>query len=120
MSKHRQQPATGKPRLKVSDWRYVGLYRYDHKGKRQATRIEPHYTHPGLYKVAPPEAEGRKALLTVQQLLADSLGLRNEEKREAAIHESQRDYIPQGTALPHRQRAIEKAMRENGMTHLLD
>jgi hypothetical protein len=119
MSKHRRGPSSGRPRLKVSDWRYVGLYRYDHKGRRQATRIEPRYAHPSQWAKVPPSVEGYKMLVAAQAILAASLGLKNKDLRDAAEHVNNRPTVQVGSMLPHRKRAVEAGFAEAGMTHLL-
>lgn len=119
MSKHRRQPSTGKPKLKVSDWRYVGLYRYDHEGRRQAIRIEPRYAHPSQWAKAEPEVEGRKLLLKAQAILAASLGLKNQDTRDAAVHVNNRPHVQEGSVLPHRKKAIVEGLSAAGLSHLL-
>jgi hypothetical protein len=104
------------PGWKTSDWFFVGLKRLDADGRRQATRIEPYYTHPGLYR----EAKTAKSNRRKQEILAKAIGLDCPEALDAALHSNVMANIETGKVQPHRKRAMDSGLKSAGMAHLLD
>ena len=114
MSHRRNVPQPDRPRLRLSNWEQLGLYRYDCTGKRQDNRVQPYY--------AKPPSQRRKLtqkgeLKRQQRKLATALGITKELKErheaEAYLHSA-----TIGALSPVRQRQLAEGFANVGLAHL--
>ena len=115
MAHKRNVPRPDKPRLRLSDWDMLGMYRYDHEGKRQALRIEPHYCRP-------PKVRTLRQVQHAQARDTGVVSMTRDERAEAKEYAEGLSAIANaevGSVSPVRHQQLAEGFAAVGMDHLV-